>query len=144
MSAGPTSAGTDARAVGGEPGAGPLDTVGGPPAPRVAAAGGGGPHVVGPVSEIPPGEGRAYAVGGRQVAVFRLRSGALRALDAVCPHRGGPLADGQIDAEVVVCPLHAHVFDLGSGACRSGQDDVTSYAVHVEDDQVVVVLPVEM
>jgi len=75
------------------------------------------------------------------VAVFRLRSGALRALDAVCPHRGGPLADGQIDAEVVVCPLHAHVFDLGSGACRSGQGDVASYAVHVEDDQVVVDLP---
>lgn len=111
------SAGTDARAVGGVR------------------------HVVGPVSEIPPGEGRAYAVGGRQIAVFRLRSGALRALDAVCPHRGGPLADGQIDAEVVVCPLHAHVFELASGACRSGQEDVASYAVDVEDDQVVVALP---
>ncbi|WP_416220815.1 Rieske (2Fe-2S) protein [Cellulomonas sp. S1-8] len=99
-------------------------------------------HVVGPLSEIPLGEGRAYAVGGRQVAVFRLRSGALRALDAACPHRGGPLADGQIDADVVVCPLHAHVFDLGSGACRSGQGDVASYAVHLEDGQVVVALPV--
>ncbi|MCC2316075.1 nitrite reductase (NAD(P)H) small subunit [Cellulomonas sp. zg-B12] len=114
----------------------------GPPAPRVTTAGGGGPHVVGPLCEIPLGEGRAYAVGDRQVAVFRLRSGALRALDAVCPHRGGPLADGQIDADVVVCPLHAHVFDLRSGACRSGQDDVTSYPVHLEDGQVVVVLPV--
>ena len=98
-------------------------------------------HVVGPLAEIPPGEGRAYPVDGRQVAVFRLRSGDLRALDAVCPHRGGPLADGQTDADVVVCPLHAHVFDLTSGACRSGQADVASYAVHVEDEQVVVVLP---
>ena len=113
MSAGP-SAGTDARAVA---------------------------HVVGPLSEIPLGEGRAYAVGGRQVAVFRPRTGALRALDAVCPHRGGPLADGQIDADVVLCPLHAHVFDLAGGACRTGQDDVASYEVRVEGDQVVVVLP---
>ena len=75
------------------------------------------------------------------MAVFRLRDGSVRALDAVCPHRGGPLADGQTDADVVVCPLHAHVFDLSTGACRSGQSDVASYAVRVEDGQVVVVLP---
>ena len=98
-------------------------------------------HVLGALSEIPVGEGRAYAVAGRQVAVFRLRDGSVRALDAVCPHRGGPLADGQTDADVVVCPLHAHVIDLSTGACRSGQSDVASYAVSVEDGQVVVVLP---
>ena len=46
---------------------------------------------VGPLSDIPVGQGRAYAVEGRQIAVFRLRDGSLRALDAVCPHRGGPL-----------------------------------------------------
>ena len=67
------------------------------------------------------------------MAVFRLRDGTVRALDAVCPHRGGPLADGQTDAEVVVCPLHAHVFDLSTGACRSGQSDVASYPARVED-----------
>ena len=99
------------------------------------------PHVLGDLSEIPVGEGRAYAVAGRQVAVFRLRDGSVRALDAVCPHRGGPLADGQTDADVVVCPLHAHVFDLSTGACRSGQDDVASYAVRVEEGRVVIVLP---
>jgi len=98
-------------------------------------------HVLGPVSEIPAGEGRAYGVAGRQVAVFRLRDGTVRALDAVCPHRGGPLADGQIDADVVVCPLHAHVFDLGTGVCRTGRSDVTSYAVRVEEGQVVVSIP---
>ncbi|WP_456787023.1 Rieske (2Fe-2S) protein [Cellulomonas sp. P5_C5] len=98
-------------------------------------------HVLGPLSEIPAGEGRAYAVADRQVAVFRLRDGTVRALDAVCPHRGGPLADGQTDADVVVCPLHAHVFDLSTGACRSGQDDVATYAVRVEEGRVVVVVP---
>ena len=132
---------TDSRAVGGESGVGPLDTVEDPAAPQVAAADGAGAYVLGPLSQIPPGLGRAYAVGGRQVAVFHLRDGAVRALDAVCPHRGGPLADGQIDADVVVCPLHAHVFDLGSGACRSGQSDGESYPVRIEEGQVVVELP---
>ncbi|GEL97982.1 Rieske (2Fe-2S) protein [Cellulomonas terrae] len=98
-------------------------------------------HVLGRLSEIPLGEGRAYAVAGRQVAVFRLRDGTVRALDAVCPHRGGPLADGQTDADVVVCPLHAHVFDLRTGACRSGSGDVRSYPARVEGGQVVVALP---
>lgn len=52
-----------------------------------------GTHVLGPVDQIPLGEGRAFAVDGEQVAVFRLRDGSLRALGAVCPHRGGPIAD---------------------------------------------------
>ncbi len=71
---------------------------------------------LGPVDQIPPGEGRTFAVDGRQIAVFRLRDGRLRAVDAVCPHRGGPLADGLADDTVVVCPLHNHTFDLCTGA----------------------------
>ena len=64
-------------------------------------------HRVAAAADLPPGGSRAYAVGDVQVAVFRLRSGELRATDAVCPHSGGPLADGQTDAKKVVCPLHA-------------------------------------
>ena len=44
----------------------------------------------GPVGQVPPGEGRAFVVAGEQVAVFRLRDGSLRAVSAVCPHKGGP------------------------------------------------------
>ena len=40
---------------------------------------------------------RAFDVAGEQVAVFRLRDGRVRALSAVCPHSGGPIADGQTD-----------------------------------------------
>jgi nitrite reductase/ring-hydroxylating ferredoxin subunit len=89
---------------------------------------------LGPLDEIPLGEGRAYAVGDAQVAVFRLRDGSLRALSAVCPHRGGPLADGQIDLAVVVCPLHLNAFDLTTGCSTSGQPPLTVYAVRVDDD----------
>ncbi|AGZ42014.1 Rieske (2Fe-2S) protein [Actinoplanes friuliensis] len=87
---------------------------------------------LGPVDDIPLGEGRTYAVDGEMVAVFRLRDGSLRALQAVCPHRGGPLADGQIDLKVVVCPLHLNAFDLTTGCSLSGQPDLTVYAVTVD------------
>ncbi|KGI68731.1 nitrite reductase (NAD(P)H) small subunit [Mycolicibacterium rufum] len=101
---------------------------------------------VGRLDEIPVGEGRTFAVDGRQVAVFRLRDGSLRALDAICPHRGGPLADGLADDCVVVCPLHGHTFDMVSGTEVSGTEasgaglSVRSYPVEVVDGTIRVTL----
>jgi len=90
--------------------------------------------VVGSVDEIPLGEGRTFAVDGDQIAVFRLRDGSLRAIDAVCPHKGGPLADGLADDRVVVCPLHGYTFDMCTGSEAGGADmTVRSYAVSVDD-----------
>lgn len=90
---------------------------------------------IGNIEEIPVGEGRAYAVGGEQVAVFRLRDGSLRALAAICPHRGGPLADGLIDDAVVVCPLHGFTYDLLTGAeTANGGAAVCAYAVRCDPD----------
>jgi nitrite reductase (NADH) small subunit len=92
-------------------------------------------HVLGPVDQVPLGEGRAFAVNGAQVAVFRLRDGSLRALSAVCPHRGGPIADGTIDQQVVICPLHQHAFDLVSGCSTTGAEPLRSYNVTLDGDR---------
>ena len=93
---------------------------------------------LGPVEAIPLGEGRAYLVGDEPVAVFRPRAGGLYALRALCPHRGGPLADGLTDAREVVCPLHQHRFALSDGASSSGADDVAAYTAWEEDGELVV------
>lgn len=102
------------------------------------SAGGATEHVLGPVDQIPYGEGRAFDVGGQQVAVFRLRDGRLRAVSAVCPHRGGPIADGQTDARVVICPLHLNAFELDTGRSPTGAPALTTYDVRLEGEQVVV------
>lgn len=70
---------------------------------------------LGSLERLPPGEGRTFQIGNTLVAVFRTRGGGLFATQALCPHRGGPLADGIIGAGLVVCPLHANKFDLASG-----------------------------
>jgi nitrite reductase (NADH) small subunit len=95
--------------------------------------------VVGPMEDLLPGEGRAYAVDGRQIAVFRMTDGTLRATDAVCPHKGGPLADGQFDLGQIVCPLHQYAFRFTDGGCASGEiGPVGVYRVEDRDGQIVV------
>jgi nitrite reductase (NADH) small subunit len=96
-------------------------------------------HSVGSIGDIPIGEGRAYIVDGTEVAVYRLRDGTLRALAAVCPHRGGPLADGLIDERVVVCPLHGHTYDLSTGAeIAANGDGVRAYHVTTDDGNILI------
>ena len=92
---------------------------------------------LGPAEQIPLGEGRTFAIDDQQVAVFRLRDGQVRALSAVCPHRGGPLADGLIDTQQVVCPLHNHAFRLIDGQSTTGAPPVRAYHVRVEDGELV-------
>ena len=67
------------------------------------------------IEQIPLGEGRQFALADRMIAVFRTRSGEVRAVQATCPHRGGPLADGIIGSDQVVCPLHGFKFHLVGG-----------------------------
>jgi nitrite reductase/ring-hydroxylating ferredoxin subunit len=88
------------------------------------------------VAAIPLGEGRAYVVGDIQIAVFRLRAGAgAERLDAlaVCPHAGGPLADGQTDGATVVCPVV-------DGSCSNGEYAVRFHPVRDDGGELVVEL----
>jgi nitrite reductase (NADH) small subunit len=75
-------------------------------------------HQLGPLDTIPVGEARVYRVEGKDVAVFRCRSGEIFAASAACPHRGGPLADGLVGGHSVICPMHGFVFDLRTGEAR--------------------------
>jgi nitrite reductase (NADH) small subunit len=90
------------------------------------------------VEDIPPGEGRTFVVAGAQVAVFRLRNGSLHATQAACPHAGGPLADGQTDVDVLVCPLHLYAYRWTDGASTSGAAPIRLFPVREVDGNVVV------
>ena len=96
-------------------------------------------HRLGPIDQVPVGEGRAFGVDGQQVAIFRLRSGAVHAVSAVCPHKGGPIADGQIDGSIVLCPLHMNAFELATGCSTTGADPLASWRVEIDDNDEIVV-----
>jgi nitrite reductase (NADH) small subunit len=97
------------------------------------------------LDDIPFGEGRTVTLGEDQVAVFRLRGPdgepLVRAVSAVCPHLGGPIADGQTDGGKVVCPLHLHTFDLSDGCGLTGQPALKVYPVEIADGKVRVTAP---
>ena len=86
------------------------------------------------VDAIPPGEGRAFSVGERRIAVFRNRKGQLFATQASCPHKDGPLFDGLVGSCTVICPLHGKAFDLVSGSCSDPAYVVKTYPVRLDDD----------
>ena len=87
--------------------------------------------------DVPLGEGRAVVLSGSRIAVFNT-SGGWHALDAVCPHRGGPLEDGIVSGSSVLCPLHDRAYDLSTGESRSGCAGVTVYPVEVREGVVLV------
>jgi nitrite reductase (NADH) small subunit len=92
------------------------------------------------VHDVPPGEGRAARVAGVPIAVFRAEDGDWYAVQADCPHRGGPLADGIVGERSVICPLHERRFDLASGEPLGHECGVLrTYRVVVEGDEVLLV-----
>lgn len=95
------------------------------------------------VDNVPPREGRTVNIGGRQLAVFNLGDRVL-AIDNRCPHKGGPLADGIVAGDAVVCPLHGWKIHLETGgvARPAGADAcVRSYPTRIDGGVIVVGVP---
>jgi nitrite reductase (NADH) small subunit len=69
---------------------------------------------VAPASEITPKQAKIIEVDGAQIAVFNV-NGEFCAIKNVCPHRGGPLGEGDLEGSIVTCPWHGWQFDVKTG-----------------------------
>ncbi|MCS6815760.1 MAG: non-heme iron oxygenase ferredoxin subunit [Blastocatellia bacterium] len=89
------------------------------------------------VSEVAPGEARLVEIEGRRIALFNL-NGTFHAIDDVCPHRGGPLSEGTLEGEIVVCPWHGARFRISTGEVLSppATHGVTCYPVRVQGEDI--------
>lgn len=88
--------------------------------------------------EIPDGGGKTIEVGGRKIALFN-SGGNFYAIDNTCRHRGGPLGEGDVFGNTVVCPWHGWEYDITTG--QSVDDPsvkVACFAVRVDGDDVLV------
>ena len=107
------------------------------------------------LESIPVREGRSVDLGDREIAVFNLGH-RVAAIDAACPHRGGPLCDGivtgalapslagsPVKGHAVVCPLHGWRIDLMTGNVLKPDVSVKvdTYDVRVRDGIIEVDVP---
>ena len=95
---------------------------------------------------VPPREGRAAIIGSREIAIFNLGDRYV-AMDNRCPHQSGPLCDGIVAGDAVVCPLHAWKVKLDTGVVARPayhNECVRTYRTRVEDGIVWLGLPLAM
>jgi nitrite reductase/ring-hydroxylating ferredoxin subunit len=80
-----------------------------------------GPVALGNVAEVAAQLGVACVapahLDGQAVAVVRTASGRIHVLPDRCPHDGGPLSDGHVEGELVVCARHGWEIEACSGRC---------------------------
>ncbi len=106
-------------------------------------------HVVGSVTDIPPGGRKIVTVKGRQIGIFRIGDEFFGLINR-CPHQGAPLCSGEVVSrlvapspgdyrltragEMIRCPWHCWEFDIRSGQslCDPDSVQVRSFDVAVE------------
>jgi nitrite reductase/ring-hydroxylating ferredoxin subunit/multimeric flavodoxin WrbA len=94
---------------------------------------------VGSAEELKATPVREVVVGRHPIALT-CKGGVFGAISGVCNHVGGPLGEGTLDGEYVVCPWHYYKFHFQTGAGEPGYeaDRVPSHEVKVENGRVLV------
>lgn len=89
------------------------------------------------VGEIAPGTCKIVRLDDVPVAVFHV-DGAYWAIEDVCTHDGGPVAEGTLDGCVVECPRHGARFDIRTGAVvrPPAYAPVPTYDVRIEGEDI--------
>jgi 3-phenylpropionate/trans-cinnamate dioxygenase ferredoxin subunit len=99
---------------------------------------------VGNAADLPPGERLFVQVDELTIVVFNI-AGELFAIRDVCSHDDGPLGDGELDGEQVICPRHGARFDVRTGKVLAlpAVVDIPAYPVRVVEGEIEVGVPVE-
>jgi nitrite reductase (NADH) small subunit len=91
-------------------------------------------------SELPERAGQIVNINGEEIVLFRLTSGAVKAVENRSPHpKGGTLSDGLVSGEYVYCPVYDWKISLINGQVQApDKGHVKTYLVEVEGDFVVI------
>ena len=93
------------------------------------------------LANVPPGAVFEALHGEDSYAICN-RNGEIHALNGICPHAGGPLGQGALEGDMLVCPWHAWNYDCRTGVSDADEDvKVETYAVKIDGDAILVDLP---
>jgi 3-phenylpropionate/trans-cinnamate dioxygenase ferredoxin subunit len=99
---------------------------------------------IAPASELPVGERLFVDLGDKPIVIFNI-AGHIYAIGDVCSHDDGPLGDGLLEGNNVVCPRHGGEFDVRTGQAvqMPAVVDIPAYPVQVRDGVIFVGVPKE-
>lgn len=94
-------------------------------------------RTVAKVGEIAEGTCKVVYLDDVPVAVFHV-AGHYHAIEDLCTHDGGPLADGFLEGCTIECPRHGAKFDIRTGAVLAppAMTPVPTYDVRIEGDEI--------
>ncbi|MBI5396168.1 MAG: non-heme iron oxygenase ferredoxin subunit [Verrucomicrobia bacterium] len=69
-------------------------------------------------NELQPGGCKIVTANGRDLALYNI-GGTFHATDNTCPHKGGPLGEGELDGTTITCPWHGWRYDVTTGQCKN-------------------------
>ena len=99
---------------------------------------------IAPASELPNGERLFVDLGDKPIVIFNI-AGQFFAIGDVCTHDDGPLGDGVIEGNNIVCPRHGAEFDVRTGKAMQmpAVIDIPAYPVQVRDGIIFIGMPKE-
>ncbi len=84
------------------------------------------------------GDAKEFTVGGKVICVANV-GGLYSALDNVCSHRGGPLGQGVVIGDKLICPWHGWQYDVSTGVPLENPSlPVQVYPLKIEGEDVFV------
>jgi len=97
---------------------------------------------IAPADQLPEGERLYIEVGGKQIVLFNL-AGKLFAIGDICSHDNGPVGDGEIEENEIICPRHGGRFDIRSGKATSlpAVVNIPAYPVRVVEGMIEIGMP---
>ncbi|MBE3118630.1 MAG: non-heme iron oxygenase ferredoxin subunit [Candidatus Atribacteria bacterium] len=97
---------------------------------------------IAPADQLTDGERLFVELGGKSIVLFNL-AGKLFAIGDVCSHDNGPVGDGEIEENEIICPRHGARFDIRTGKATSlpALVDIPAYPVRVVEGMVQIGMP---
>lgn len=99
---------------------------------------------ISPASELPSGERLFVDIGNKPIVIFNI-AGQFFAIGDVCTHDDGPLGDGALEENNIICPRHGAEFDVRTGQAMQmpAVIDIPAYPVQVRDGNIFLGIPKE-
>ena len=91
------------------------------------------------MNELKPGEKKTVEVAGIPIVLINL-DGEFYALEDICTHDGGPLGEGELAGDHLVCPRHGAHFDVRTGDALTlpAFEAAPTYQVRIEGDDILI------